>query len=73
MTTKKVGDIQEFWIHQPPELSPRCLEWVDRIRCGWRRNRRIKSMGYYSAAEFYGVFIWEYLNVLLPLLRECDP
>ncbi len=26
-------------------------------------------MDYYSASEFYGVYIWEYLNVIRPLLE----
>lgn len=25
-------------------------------------------MGYYVASEFYDVYIWEYLNVLAPIL-----
>jgi hypothetical protein len=27
-------------------------------------------MGYDAAAEFFGVFIWEYLNVMAPAISE---
>lgn len=37
---------------------------------GWRPNRRIRQMCYDCSAEFYGVWLWEYLNVLAPLLQE---
>ena len=64
----RVADIEQHWGEPPPVRSPRCAAWVTRIRAGWRPNRRISGMGYYDSAEYYGVYIWEYLNVLSPLL-----
>lgn len=63
-------DVTTYWQNPPPEPSPRLAEWQAKIRGGWRPNRRINAMGYHEAAEFYGVYIWEYLNVISPLLRE---
>lgn len=65
----RVRDIEENWgTLPPPEPSPRCLWWVNRIAAGWRPNRRIKIMGYYEASAYYGVWIWEYLDILRPAL-----
>ena len=63
-------DVMLCWSEPPPELSERCRWWVRRIKAGWTGNRRTASMGYHVAAEYYGVYIWEYLNVISPLLRE---
>lgn len=62
-----VEDVELFWSRPPKERSPRCAYWVQRIGEGWSPNRRIRAEGYYSSAEFYGVYIWEYTNVILPL------
>lgn len=65
----RVADVEEYWTTHPPVgPSPRCIAWVQRIRDGWRPNRRITSLGYYTSAEFFGVYIWEYLNVIYPML-----
>lgn len=37
---------------------------------GWRPNRFIRRYGYDSAAQWYGVWIWEYSEVIYPLLEE---
>ena len=67
----RVKDIQQYWTIAPPETSARCLWWVERIqREGWLPNQRIRSMGYYERAKFFGVYLWEYLNVLVPLIAE---
>ena len=57
---------------KPPEQSARCTWWLARFDAGWRPNRRISGLGYYGAAIFYGVWIWEYLNVIAPRLRELE-
>lgn len=59
-----------YWGDPPPERSPRCTWWIDRIRAGWRPGKRVARLGYYCAATYYGVYIWEYLHVLSPLLNE---
>ncbi len=64
----RVGDNEEHWMTPPPERSARCQFWVDRINAGWRPNKRINKMGYYESSDYYGVYIWEYINVLSPLL-----
>ena len=56
--------------HDPGPLSPRCLYWVTQIGRGWLPNRRISSMGYSGATDWFGVTTWEYLNVLTPLIAE---
>lgn len=66
----RVQNQEMYWSFPPPEESERCAWWKARIRAGWRPNRRIATMGYDGASYFYGVYIWEYLNVIEPLLRE---
>ena len=63
-------DIDKYWTAPPPEPSAGLIKWLARIGAGWRPNRRIRSLGYYSAAEFYGVYVWEYLHKIRPLLRQ---
>ncbi|MBV8093618.1 MAG: hypothetical protein JO110_10350 [Acetobacteraceae bacterium] len=63
-------DITEYWTEPPPTPSPRLQQWLARIRSGWRPNKRIRTLGYHEAAEFYGIYIWEYLNVIRPALQE---
>jgi hypothetical protein len=65
-------NIELYWQDPPPEPSQRCLHWQAKIRAGWLPNRRIGSMDYYSRAEFFGVYLWEYFNVLLPLMEEVE-
>ena len=62
----RVDDIYRYWEEQPPEPSARCRYWLDQIEAGWRPNRRWRQMGCYGAAEQFGVYIWEYNNVLWP-------
>jgi hypothetical protein len=68
----RVDDDERYWADPPPELSPRCVWWVERIKAGWRPNRRIGSMAYGERTSFHGVYVWEYLNVLAPLLRQLE-
>jgi hypothetical protein len=60
----------EYWGTKPPAPSARCTYWVERIQNGWLPNRRIGSMGYDMSAQWYGCWLWEYLNVLYPLIVE---
>lgn len=60
-------DRYEHWVSAPPKPSERLLCWIERFIEGWRPNRRISSMGYDSSAEWYGVFMWEYLCIIWPL------
>lgn len=64
----KVDDIERYWTEAPSERSPRCSYWLSKIEAGWRPNRRIGQLGYYSAARWFGVYVWEYVTVLAPAL-----
>lgn len=66
----RVDNIERYWSEPPPERSPRCTWWVARIDAGWRRNRRLSAMGYYTSAAYFGVYIWEWCEVLWPMLRD---
>lgn len=63
-----VREVEDYWMEAPPSLSDRCRYWVRQIERGWLPNRRISGEGYYSSAIWYGVWIWEYLNVIYPLV-----
>jgi len=61
------------WTTPPETASPRLAWWEARISAGWQPNRRIRSLGYDEAADFFGVTIWEYVNVLYPHLYPVSP
>lgn len=54
----------------PPEPSPKLAYWVEKIKNGWKPNKRIRSMGYSTATQFFGVYVWEYINVIAPLIYK---
>lgn len=66
----KVASSESYWMGPPPQRSARCAYWVLQIERGWLPNRRISCEGYHSSADWYGVYIWEYLNVLAPLITQ---
>jgi hypothetical protein len=66
----RVSDRYVWWMYQPPHGSERCAYWVRQIEAGWLPNRSISMNGYDSSAAWYGVWIWEYLNVLAPLIDQ---
>lgn len=68
----RVADIQAYWTDPPPEPSARCTWWRERISAGWRPNKRVSAMGYHEAAEYFGVWIWEYVEVLSPMLQSAQ-
>ena len=65
-----VEDRYRFWIKPPAKLSPRCVYWRRQIERGWLPNSRILGEGYDGCAQWFGVYIWEWLNVLWPLISE---
>lgn len=67
MSTKL--DVMLYWTSAPPEPSPGLRKWMAKVRSGWSPNRRISGMDYHSKAEFFNVYIWEYLNILRPALE----
>ena len=54
---------------KPAEVSERCLWWLKRFEEGWRPSRRIGMMALTDSAEFFGITIWEYMNVIRPMER----
>lgn len=52
------------------EPSARCAWWASRICAGWRPGKHVRVLGYYGSAVWFGVHIWEYLEVLFPLLMH---
>lgn len=65
-----VLDRYAYWAEEPPERSMRCSWWVRQIERGWLPNNRINTMGYDEKSEWFGVWIWEYINVLYPMIEE---
>ncbi len=63
-------DIYQYWTDPPPEPSARLAGWLAKIERGWRPNKRVRFMGYDESSRFYGVYVWEYLNVIRPKLME---
>jgi hypothetical protein len=66
----KVEDRYLYWSEPPHMRSDRCEYWLRQFERGWRPNGRILGMGYDSDAQWFGVYLWEYLNVLSPRLDE---
>jgi hypothetical protein len=64
---KSVEDITAYCSDPSPARSARCDYWLYMFAQGWKRNRRLSRMGYYESANFFGVFIWEYFNILMPV------
>lgn len=62
-----VDDHYRYWNDPPPEMSERCAWYVNETTEGrFAPNRCLRTMGYDEGAEYLGVYIWEYWNVLLP-------
>lgn len=64
-----VDDETRYSHEPPPELSARCRYWLRRYRAGhWRPNRRVRRQGYHNLAAVLGIYIWEGLHVMRPLM-----
>lgn len=63
-------EVTRYWLDPPPEPSLKLGKWIAKLKARWRPNRRIRSMGYHEAAEYYGVYIWEYINVISPIVNQ---
>lgn len=64
----RVGDHYKFWSDAPPEISERAQWWLRQIKRGWKPNRNTLNCCYDCNAEWLGVYIWEWTNVLYPAL-----
>ena len=61
---------ERYWSEPPPVVSPRCRHCLKRIAEGWR-PRLID--GYYGNSTYLGVYIWEYLQLIMPALHSWAP
>ncbi|GGM26944.1 hypothetical protein GCM10011608_09690 [Micromonospora sonchi] len=68
----RVPDHYTYWAEPPPELSARCVYWLRQIERGWLPNKSIGGKGYDCTAQWFGVYLWEYLNVLYPRISEAE-
>lgn len=68
----RVDDHYLYWMQPPPETSERCRYWAVQIARGFRRNRRWRYQGYDSECQLFGVYMWEWFNVLYPMLRVLE-
>lgn len=66
-----VPDRYAYWTDEPPEVSSRCSWWLRQIGRGWRPNTHLRRLGYDEMADWYGVYIWECLHLILPRLAAC--
>lgn len=60
------GQHYDYWGERPPEISARCLYWLRQIERGWLPPARVRCEGYDSASVWYGVYIWEWTNLIYP-------
>lgn len=67
MSSKVDFDTYAFVREAPPEPSAGLLKWQRRAREGFVRNRRLGSLGYANSADYFRVYVWEWLNVLQPM------
>ena len=65
-----VADHYAYWGSPPPVPSERCAWWMRQIERGWRPNKYLRSEGFDTAAETYGVYVFEYLFVIGLALAE---
>ena len=69
-----VDDVQAYWSEPPWRLSPRVEYWLKRLTDGtWKPNRRFNGEGYHGSAEYLGVYLWEYFNIIYPVLCGDEP
>lgn len=66
----RVADHYTYWGDEPPEVSARCQYWLRQIERGWRPNGEISSKCYDCSAEWFGVYIWEWTNLIWPKLSS---
>lgn len=68
-----VPDHYTFWSDPPPLMSERCRWWLRQIVRGWRPPKRIRYEGYDASAQWYGIWLWEWFNIISPALNAPLP
>lgn len=74
-----VDDRYRYWNERPPEFSARCLYWIDRLNSYGHPNsydwRDVQALypedgcaGYDANAEHFGVYMWEWFNIIYHIL-----
>lgn len=58
---------------RPGMPSMRLGWWLEYVSRGWRPDGRLRTLGYLDAAKWFGVYVWEFRNVLVPAMREPRP
>ncbi|HEY3631926.1 MAG TPA: hypothetical protein VGL21_13540 [Jatrophihabitantaceae bacterium] len=67
----RVADIYDYWLSPPPEPSPRLTYWLRRLDEGsWCATHRQAAEGMELMADWLGVYLWEWSNVIYP--RCCE-
>lgn len=58
-----------FWDGPPPSPSPRLAYWLRRLdEDSWHPNKYFCRESYDTRARWLGVYLWEYLHVISPVL-----
>lgn len=76
-----VDDRYRYWNERPPEFSARCLYWIDRLNdfghpnsYDWRDVQALMPdggcAGYDGNAEHFGVYMWEWFNIIYHILNH---
>jgi hypothetical protein len=71
-----VSDRYEYWGERPPELSDRCIWWLDYLAvnhgltCRQLVDLTPSCAGYDESAEALGVWLWEWHHILYHVLTN---
>lgn len=69
----RVRDAEEFRDRPPPEASSRLLHWFREFQAGrWVENRRFRREGTVTKALILGIYVWEYLEIVSPMIDLLD-
>ena len=60
----------KHWTAAPTELTSRCVAVIARFKCGWKLPKHARGLGYDGSAEFLGIYINEWIDVVYPMLRS---
>ncbi len=71
-TADDPGDIYKYMSEPPPKPSPRLEAWKWRFSIGWRLPKSVRCRGYSDVTGYLGIYVWEYRNVILPLLESLE-
>lgn len=64
----RVPDHYAYWNSPPPQISDRCQYWLRQLDRGFIPNRYVRREGYDGTCAWFGVYLWEYLNLIAPAI-----